>query len=121
MPYKLSFWLAILVISLNASVVLLSSAGAFAWMGVTPEAGQQEQLDDIDDQQQQYDVGGTDAPTLAGFRLGLNDPLSVMFDAIFPADSMLKSLGVPPYIVTFFWTVVTVIPGYDVIKFLRSG
>lgn len=120
MAYKLSFWIVMFFMFMHGADVILHVSGAAGYMGVDPDTGDAEQLKEAQASAQQYDTGQGDGSTLFGLYNTLSSPVEDVFNIIFPGREMLIIAGVPWYVVDFFYVGLSIIPGYDLIKFLRG-
>lgn len=121
MAYKISMWIVLFLLFFNGGAVMLQASGAADYLGVTPATGGGERLDDVSDELNSYETGNGGGSTLFGLYNTLSQPLEAAFNAIFPGAQMLKNVGVPGYLVTFLFTGLAVVPGYDLLVFLRAG
>lgn len=117
MAYKLSFWIVLFLLFFNGGAVLLEESGTLAYMGL--DAPQRDYSDEKA-AVQEFDVGAGFAPTLFGLYYTLSIPLEALFDIIFPAEDVLVAAGIPPYLAKFFFGGLAIIPGYDIVRFLRG-
>lgn len=121
MAYKISMWIVIFLVSFNAGAGLLIASGAADYVGVSPQVCAPDSVENADDRAQNVDTGTGGGSTLFGFYNALADPLEGLFDAIFPGAAMLKCTGIPTYVVNFSFAGLALVPGFDLILFLRRG
>ncbi|GAA0305483.1 hypothetical protein [Halarchaeum salinum] len=121
MPYKISMWIVLFLVFFNAGAGLLGASGAAAYLGVQPSPGGGEELASATSSTQDFRTGSGGGETLFALYSTLSGTLESIFNAIFPGAAMLKNAGVPDYLVTFLFTGLALIPGYDLIMFLRRG
>lgn len=119
MPYKASFVIVLFLIFFAAMPGVLASSGTADYIGYHPEVCAQELTES--EEMQKFDTGQTGGSTLFGLYNSLAKPLESLFNSIFPGAAMLKCGGVPPYMVNFLFAGLAIVPGRDLIKFLRSG
>lgn len=121
MSYKISIWIVLFLLFFNGGAVMLEESAAADYLGVNPAVGDNEQLDKAKQEAQKYGTGTGGGQTLFGLWNSLSNVLQTVVDSIFPAATMMRNVGVPNYIVTYFFTGISIVPGIDVIMFLRSG
>lgn len=121
MAYKISMWIVIFLVSFNAGAGLLIASGSADYIGVSPDVCTPESVAQAGETTQNVDTGTGGGSTLFGFYNALADPLETAFDAIFPGAAMLKCAGIPQYIVNFAFAGLALVPGFDLILFLRRG
>jgi len=120
MAYRISFWIVIFLLCFNGGAVLMESSGAADYLGVEPSTGSPEQLEEAKADAQEFDTGEGSGDTLFGLANSLTNPLETIFNTIFPGGEMLINVGVPSYLVAFCLTALSIVPGYDLISFLRG-
>lgn len=121
MPYKLSFWIVMALVSLNAGHVALNASGTYDYIGVSPNLCDTGPLEDSQEQAKAFGTGQGAGETLFNLYNVLANVLDSIFDSILPAAKMIKCAGVPNYLVNFAFATLAMIPGFDLIVFLRSG
>jgi len=121
MAYKISMWIVIFLVSFNAGAGLLIGSGAADYIGVSPEVCTPDSVSNAAETSQNVDTGTGGGSTLFGFYNALADPLESIFDAIFPGAAMMKCAGIPKYIVNYGFAGLALVPGFDLILFLRRG
>ncbi|MUV59790.1 hypothetical protein [Halobacterium sp. CBA1126] len=105
----------------NAGAGLLAVSGTAEYLGVQPNPGGGEALAGATDSTQNFQTGQGGGETLFTLYNTLSGTLESIFNAIFPGAAMMKNVGVPDYLVNFLFTGLALIPGYDLILFLRRG
>jgi len=120
MAYRISFWIVIFLLCFNGGAALMDASGASDYLGVEPSTGNPEQLEEAQENSQNFDPGEGSGDTLFGVANSLTSPLETIFNTIFPGGKMLINVGVPSYLVTFALTALSIIPGYDLMQFLRG-
>lgn len=118
---KASVYIVIFLISTNAGAAMLQSQGITDDLGVGVCVSQADELDRAQDQADEYGAGSGVGDTLFGLYASLAGVLETVFNAVMPAGAMLKCNGAPDFIINFGFTVLAMIPMFNVISFLRSG
>lgn len=121
MAYKVSVWIVLFLLFFNGGHIALDVSGTYDYMGVSPNPGDTSDLNDGKGSVQNFDTGKGLGDTLFGLYNLLASPLETLLNTIFPGAKMLKNIGVPFWIVNFGMAGLAVIPGIDLINFLRSG
>lgn len=121
MPYKLSIWIVLFLVAFNGGHVMLDASGTYDYLGVSADPGTPSEVTQAANQVDNYDTGTGGGSTLFGLYNTLADPLEAVFNAILPGAAMLKNVGVPTYLVNFTFAPLALIPGIDLIKFLRGA
>lgn len=121
MPYKISMWIVLFFVFLNGSAVMLGASGTADYLGINPQPGQDDAVQDARQISEGYDTGGGGGSTLFGFYNTLASPLESVFNTIFPGAAMMKNVGVPYWMVNFVFAGLALVPGYDLAIYLRSG
>lgn len=121
MPYKISVWIALFLLFFNGGAIMLDTSGAADYAGLDPSTCAGQELTTVANTLQDYDTGQGGGSTLFGLYNTISNPLEGLFNLVFRGGAMLKCAGVPKWIVNFLFTGLAVIPGLDLILFLRSG
>lgn len=121
MGYKISVWIVLFLLFFNGGHVLMAESGAYSYLGVSANPGDHSQLDKGEEKLKKFSTPGGGDSTLFALYNTVANPLEIMFNAIMPGAAMLKNIGWPKYIVNFLFSGLAVIPGIDLVKFLRSG
>lgn len=120
MAYKLSFWIVLFLVFFNGGAVLMENSGADDYLGISPSTGNPDAIDSATGNVSNFDTGEGSGDSLFGLTNTVTNPLQGLFNLIFPGGEMLINAGVPAYLVTFFLSGLAIIPGYDLINFLRG-
>lgn len=121
MAYKISVWIVIFFLFFNGAHVALDTSGTYGYLGVSTNPGDASDLKDGKNDVQNFQTGKGLGDTLFGLYNLLASPLESIVNAIFPAAKMLKNVGVPFWLVNFGLAGMAIVPGIDLINFLRSG
>lgn len=123
MPYKLSIWIFVFLLSFNSGAIALEQTGAADYMGISPDLGDTSELDSAASTQE-FQTGTGSGSTLFGTYNRMASTLNGFLNAIMPGAEMLKNAWPNPtfhLLVNMVFTVLSVIPVIDLILFVRRG
>lgn len=113
--------LTIFFVALNLFAGMMLSSGAAADLGISPDVGGDEAVDEAVQNQQDVTTGTTTGSTLFGMYNVLSNQIGSLFSILFPGLLMLERAGVPNYITQgFFGPLFSVMIGITVMSFLRG-
>lgn len=119
MPYRISIWIVIFLLSFNSGAALLDATGAADYLGITTEIGDSEAIEEAKDTQSVQTGTGTGS-TLFGTYNRMASGLNTFFNAIMPGAEMMKNAGVDSDLVNFGFGILSIIPVIDLIRFIRG-
>lgn len=123
MPYKISIWIFIFLVSFNAGAVVLDQTGASDYLGVNPELGDTSELDEAAGTNE-FQTGTGRGSTLFGTYNRVAGTLNGFLNAIMPGAEMMKNAWPDPtfhLLVNFAFSVLAVVPVIDLALFVRRG
>lgn len=122
MPYKLSVWILIFLVSFNGGAELLVQTGTADYMGISADVGDTSELESAQNTQSFQSGTGTGS-TLFGTYQRVTQLFNDLFNAIMPGAEMLKAAIPSPTwhtIVNFVFSVLALFPVIDAAKYLRG-
>lgn len=117
---KVSVYIVIALLSMNAAAVMLSSTGVADDLGLQPSTDKPSELEDAERKGEDFDAGSGIGSTLFGLWATLAGVLESIFFAINPAAEMLVRYGVPMFYVSFVFATGELWGVFDLISFLRG-
>lgn len=120
MAYKLSVYIVLFLLFFNGAAVLLNASGTADYLGVEPDTGDTNKLDAAREESKSFGVSRGIGDTLFGLWITLSTVIETIVGAVFPGANMLMNAGVPSYIVSYGMAGLAVVPGIDLVKFLRG-
>lgn len=121
MAYKLSVYIVLFLVFFNGGAALLDASGTTEHLGLDTTTSNGDDIEAKADNARDFSVGGGVGETLFGLYNAVAGVLETVFDTLTPGAKMLKSAGVPDYLVNFTFAGLYVVPGIDLINFFRSG
>lgn len=119
--YPLSVYIAIFLIAFNSGAVLLDTTGAADYLGINPDTGDTDELDEAEEAAGEFETGTGQGQTLLGTYNRLAGVMNSIVNGVQPGKEMLEASGVPASLTGFLWSVMGIILGWDVAQFIRSG
>lgn len=123
MPYKISIWIFIFLVSFNAGAIALDTLGVDDYMGISSDVGDTSELDSAADTSS-FQTGTGTGSTLFGTYNRVASTLNGFLNAIMPGAEMLKAAWPDPTfhtLVNMVFSVLAVIPVIDLALFVRRG
>lgn len=118
---KASVYIVLFFISFNAGAVMLNTTGVAGDLGLSPTTDRPEELQTAENQQNEFGASQGKGGTLFGLRVGLGQAINKVFNAVLPGAAMIKRAGAPDFFVNFAFAILAIVPGLELIAFLRSG
>lgn len=118
---RVSVALLLFFVFFNAGAqILFIDTGVADDLGLDPELGETDELDSVDEDAEQVQVGSGFGETLFGLYNALSNTFSNLLSAIFPGARLLKNAGFPDFWIDFVFVGVPVFIGLDTISFMRG-
>jgi len=118
---KLSIQIVLFLVFFNAGAGMIQATAVSDDLGISPETGEPDELQEAQDQADKFSAGGGLGDTLFGLISALGTALNTIVNAIFPGAAMLKNVGIPDPIVNFLFSGMTLYVAFDMMDFLRTG
>lgn len=110
----------VFLIFLNAAAGALVASGVAGDMGIAPNPGGDQALEQANDSVSQVEPGGGPVDTLFGLYASVADTLSAVFGVVFAGPAMIAALGVPGWITGFVFAPMYLLVGIDIIYILTQ-
>jgi len=117
---RLSVQLLLFLVFMNAFAGALTATPIGADLGVDPDPGGDEAIEDANNQSEEFQSSNGGGETLFGLYNALAGLLEGLLNTL-PAIAMLKNAGAPDFLVNYGFAGYSIILGLDVAGYIRSG
>lgn len=117
---RVSVHIVLFLVFFNAGAVMLQDTGVADDMGINPDEGNDERLEQASDAAREPDPGSGIGSTLFGMYNSLAGTVETVFNTIFPGAAMLKANGFPNFWIDFLFAAMPIIVGLDTVAFFRG-
>jgi hypothetical protein len=98
---RASIFIAIVLVSLNASAAVVTASGVGEDMGIDPAVGGDQAIADVQQLSQSLDPNTGIIESFVGMSIFAFDALGNVFSLLFVGPEMVMNLGVPVWAATF--------------------
>lgn len=112
--------IVVFLIMLHAGAALLAASGVAADMGIQPEPGGEDTVNETQEDAKNVDAEQGAFDTLFALYTSVTSSISGVLNAAFALERMLGNLGVPIYITAFLAAPIPIIVGLDIVYLLTG-